>query len=326
MSRGATHENAARGMVSEANSPGDPAEKPKHPRCPRKPRSRPRGWMSSWRPRPHTIKLLDQIQLVLDEYREQLPLSLRQVFYRLVGAYGYPKDEKAYKRLTEAANKARRARVLSMDAIRDDGNVRLNPDGWQSRQALINAWRYSVETFRIDRQQGQDRRLFLWCEATGMAPQLADLAQPYGVPVLSGGGFDSLTLKHALACELAELGEVEVLHIGDHDPSGWHLFKALEADIQGLAEAEPGAITFTGLAVTPEQIATYDLPTSEAKETDGRSFDGPTAQAEALPPDMLARIVESAILDRIDHVQRAEVIAAEHEHRAELRQLLARLA
>jgi len=58
---------------------------------------------------------------VLAEYAEQLPLTLRQIFYRMVGAYGYEKTEQAYERLGETLNKARRARVIGMDAIRVDG-------------------------------------------------------------------------------------------------------------------------------------------------------------------------------------------------------------
>src|SRR5262249_29622798 len=73
------------------------------------------------RPRPETQALLNQVGQVLAEYRDQLPLTLRQVFYRLVGAYAFEKTEKAYARLGEALNKARRARFIDMDAIRDDG-------------------------------------------------------------------------------------------------------------------------------------------------------------------------------------------------------------
>jgi hypothetical protein len=74
---------------------------------------------------PHagTVVLLDQVRSVLDEYLEHLPLTVRQVFYRLVGVYEYDKTEKAYARLAECLNRARRAGVISWDVIRDDGPV-----------------------------------------------------------------------------------------------------------------------------------------------------------------------------------------------------------
>jgi hypothetical protein len=52
-------------------------------------RARPRGFIDGWKPRAETQALLDQVIRVLAEYGEQLPLPLRQIFYRLVGAYGY---------------------------------------------------------------------------------------------------------------------------------------------------------------------------------------------------------------------------------------------
>ena len=45
-------------------------------------KTRPRGF-ADWNPRPDTLALVGQVQAVLDEYREHLPLTVRQVFYRL---------------------------------------------------------------------------------------------------------------------------------------------------------------------------------------------------------------------------------------------------
>ena len=71
-------------------------------------KTRPRGFVD-WRPQATTLALLDQVRDVLDEYADYLPLTVRQVFYRLVGAYGYDKTERAYERLSEALNRARPA-------------------------------------------------------------------------------------------------------------------------------------------------------------------------------------------------------------------------
>ncbi len=71
---------------------------------------RPRGFID-WNPQAKTRALIEQVQAVLEEYQKHLPLTLRQVFYRLVGAHGYAKTERDYERLCEALNKARRALV-----------------------------------------------------------------------------------------------------------------------------------------------------------------------------------------------------------------------
>ena len=66
-----------------------------------------------------------------------------------------------------------------------------------------------------------------------MVPQLGRVAEPYGIPVMSSGGFDSTTDRHAFAAQLAEHDRpTEVLHIGDHDPSGTHMFLAFLEDVE----------------------------------------------------------------------------------------------
>ena len=55
--------------------------------------------LAPWQPRAATLALLDLVRGILIEYRQYLPMTLRQIFYRLVGVHDYPKDEKAYSRL-----------------------------------------------------------------------------------------------------------------------------------------------------------------------------------------------------------------------------------
>jgi hypothetical protein len=107
---------------------------------------------------------------VLDEYVEQLPLTLRQIFYILVGRHAYEKTERAYERLCERLNKAHRAKVVDMDAVRDDGFTNEIPNFLGSANHFLNAVRVSARLLRLDRQAGQTRRLALWCEASGMVP------------------------------------------------------------------------------------------------------------------------------------------------------------
>lgn len=84
-----------------------------------------------WNPQGKTLAMLDDVDAVLIEYREHLPLTIRQVFYRLV-AKAYPKSERFYDSLQEAIGRARRSGRIAFADIRDDGvsrerrrNVRL---------------------------------------------------------------------------------------------------------------------------------------------------------------------------------------------------------
>jgi hypothetical protein len=162
----------------------------------------------------------------------------------------------------------------------------------------VRAW---ADDFRLDRTEGQKTRLVVIPEAAGMAQQLGRVTDPFGLTVMSSGGFESTTEKHRFAAELADQDRpTEVLDIGDHDPSGAHKFLSFMEDVEAFARELGGEVTMTRLAVTPEQVRRYGLPTAPPKATDKRAFRGQTCQAEALAPDVLADILRTAIEDRVD--------------------------
>lgn len=287
-------------------------------------RTRPRGFIT-WAPSADTAVIVAAVKAVIEEYREHLPLTLRQIFYRLVATRDYAKDDRSYKRLGEILNRARRARLIPFSVIRDDGVTVETPLAWDGVQDFCDTVAVSAKTFRLDRQRDQPVRLVIAVEAAGMVPQVARVAEEFGVPVHSSGGFDSVTAKHALACSLSRWPACEVLHIGDHDPSGVHVFGALDGDVtafvQGLANGHAAHVKFTRLAVTREHIDALGLPTAPPKATDRRRFDDSvTVQAEAIPPDRLAQIIRDAIVSRFNANAYEAVLAEEHEHRAQLQQ------
>jgi hypothetical protein len=266
------------------------------------------------------LEVLDQVNAVLAEYREHLPLTIRQIFYRLVGKYGYGKTELAYNRLAEHLNRARRAELVDFGHIRDDGVTCDAPGGFGSVKNFwwnVECW---AEDFQLHRLAGQDLQVEVWVEAAGMVPQIARVAHPYGIPVYSSGGFNSTTAKYEAAKRLEDEDAV-VLHVGDLDPSGVAMFDSLEDDIQAFLRdlSSGGCVRFERVVLTPEQMERYALPTAPPKKTDPRSnYQGETAQAEALPPDILAEEVRAAILEHIDEDVWRETVEREEQERAAL--------
>jgi len=292
-----------------------------------KPTTRVRG-LAAWNPSGKTSALLTQIDAILSEYRDHLPLTIRQIFYRLVASCGYPKDAHGYERLTELLNRARRSGRVSFAVIRDDGGTQIDHDGYSGKTHFLRALRYSAQTFARDRLEGQPCRVELWCEAAGMVPQLARVAEPYGISVYSSGGFESVTEKHGAAERFVdEERSTVVLHVGDHDPSGVALFAALNEDVTQMCAdlGAPGCVAFVRVVVTPAQIEKYGLPEAPAKVTDRRGhWEGGTVQAEALAPDQLADEVGRAIEAQIDRGALARIRAIEAAERGELLALMDR--
>jgi hypothetical protein len=293
-------------------------------------RTRPRG-LAAWSPTDASLELVEAVNAVLDDYREQLPLTLRQVFYRLVATTGYGKTEQAYERLGEILNRARRAGLVPFAAIRDDGVQALLPYGFGSAEEFLQWARDNADVFEKDRQEGQDRYLEVWVEAAGMAPMVARVARDdYGVPVYSSGGFDSVTAKYQAATRIRNRNiPTTVLHIGDYDPSGVSLFEAVDEDVSamfldldnGLDEDPP---EFVRIAVLEEHIDDFGLETAPPKKSDRRSTftDTRTVQAEAFAPDQLQQLVRSAIVVRLDEDVFLQVLEEEKVERGRLNDLL----
>jgi hypothetical protein len=266
--------------------------------------TRVRGF-APWHPQAKTAEKLRAVRAVLAEYRDYLPMTNRQVYYRLIGR-GVIDDRgrAASDSLDEILNRARRAGLISFDAIRDDGLVAYGVDYVSGPEKFIDRARRLIDDYALDPMEEQPRRILILCEAAGMTPMLAGVANPYGVDVLSSGGFDSTTIKYDLAMRLRGKPSL-VFHIGDYDPSGVHLFTSLVEDVSGFLGDE-GSVEFERLAVTPEQVARLSLTTQPKNPNDVRAFagidgDGVTAcQAEAIQPDQLAAIVQTAIEAQID--------------------------
>jgi hypothetical protein len=132
--------------------------------------------------------------------------------------------------------------------------------------------------------------------------------------------------KHDAAVRaVADGRRTHILHLGDYDPSGEHLFNSLAEDVTAFAAAAGAEVQFERVAVTAEQVVTYNLPTAPPKATDRRSFSGTTTtQAEALPPDVLAAIVREAIEAHRDPEAHQRALAREEAERRALRERLRR--
>lgn len=270
-------------------------------------RTRVRGF-ADWNPRPHVQDLVDRALGVLDENRDFLPMTARQIFYRLVGAHGYAKDEKAYARLLEALNRARRARVIPMDAIRDDGGTEVGVSGWDDPGQFWRSVRSAAESYAHALDDGQPVAFELWVEAAGMVPMVARVAAEYGVPVYSSGGFDSVTVKHGVAQRIAwRSAPTMVLHLGDHDPSGLSILDSAAEDVVAFVQDMGGTPPeFARLAVTEAQIARYRLPSAPQKTTDRRGEHmQATVQAEAMSPTELIAEVRAG-LEGVIHLEALE--------------------
>jgi hypothetical protein len=102
------------------------------------PNKRPRGPQPHWRPKRETLRVLAAVEVVLDRYRDHLPVSLRQLFYVLLSDGVLAKTECEYKRMCEYVGMARRSGRIAWDAIRDDTQIAVEAPAsfWRPRRLL----------------------------------------------------------------------------------------------------------------------------------------------------------------------------------------------
>lgn len=158
-----------------------------------------------------------------------------------------------------------------------------------------------------------------------MMPQLARVANEFSVPVYSCGGFASLTAVRAIVDRAERRSRPTVfLHLGDFDPSGESIFDSMSEDAAAFLDRDRllavSRFIPQRVALTADQVTDYDLPTAPPKDTDSRTarWSGETCQLEALPPDVLADIVEESIERWLDPDVLAGHRAFEEEERTEL--------
>src|SRR5689334_18044661 len=125
-------------------------------------------------------------------------------------------------------------------------------------------------------------------------------------------GYASLSFLHAAAEYIGGLDvPASIYHFGDYDPSGVNAGQKIE---QTLREMAPMAdIHFDRVAVSLDQVHNWNLPTRPTKLTDsrGKGFGAISIELDAIEPNLLRSLVETAIqrhlpLDQFQIVQAAE--------------------
>lgn len=118
----------------------------------------------------------------------------------------------------------------------------------------------------------------------------------FDVPLMVARGYASLSFLYGAAEHIRDLDvPAYIYHLGDFDPSGVNAGEKIE---QTLREIAPYAqIIFERLAVTPEQIVAWNLPTRPTKASDSRAkgFGEISVELDAIEPNLLRQIVQDAI-------------------------------
>jgi hypothetical protein len=242
------------------------------------------------------------------------PVTLRQLFYRLVAAGLVPNTQAAYKRLSSLSAEARRQGRFP--SLMDRGRS-IHRYQTFSGPALARAWLRSI--YRRDRTEDQPWAVYLGVEKAGIVAQLQDWFGDYGVPILALGGYSSQSYVDEVVRDVEAEGRSAVLlYAGDHDPSGEDIDRDFITRSCCFAKVER-------VALSVDQVVSYDLPPQPGKETDSRAArfiarHGALVQVEldALDPADLRGLYQEAFHGYWDVSAYEAALAQEAEERDRL--------
>ena len=252
---------------------------------------------------------LNKVQIILEELEEFKPLTLRQIYYQLVGKNYIENSSSQYGMLSKLIKHARLDNYIQWTDIEDRVRSYHDFSGWKDADAYKSS---SIDGFLTnyhrDLTLSQEVYLEIWIEKDALSSIFTKVASKYTVPVVVCRGFSSVSFLNDYKTRLrfSQSRRPVLLYFGDFDPSGVEMLKSMETTLKDELKVE--RIEFKRIALQKEDIDVYNLPHSpEAlKKKDTRAkkhvamYGELAVELDALPPSVLQNKIKMAIENELD--------------------------
>ena len=264
------------------------------------------------------IDKLNKVKKILEELEEFKPLTLRQIYYQLVGKGFIENNVSQYTMLSGLLKKARIDGHISWDDVEDRVRAYHDLTGWQNNKVFLNAsTQHFLTNYKRDLLQSQNVYLEIWIEKDALSSIFTRTASPYTVPVVVCRGFSSVSFLNEYKTRLQYHKDKTpvMLYFGDFDPSGVEMLTAMKTTLSD--ELNVTGIVFKRVGLLKEDVYNYSLPHSPdaLKKTDTRAkkhieeFGEIAVEIDALPPQVL----QQKIIEGIENVIDLELFRQEQE-------------
>lgn len=261
---------------------------------------------------PKTLKMIEQANVICSEYAEQgYDLTLRQLYYQFVARGLLANKQINYNRLGEAISNARLAGLLDWSFIIDRTRSLRDLPHWDSPQDIINS---AANGYRNFKWNDQDVRVEVWIEKDALVGVVDNVCTSYDVPLFACRGYTSQSELWGAAQRIERYLDnhnkrVLIIHLGDHDPSGWDMSRDIEDRMMMFIEGDgfdPDDVEIRRIALNTDQVKKYNPPPNPAKTTDSRyiqyarKYGTDSWELDALDPKILSALIEKHILTALD--------------------------
>lgn len=277
---------------------------------------------------------LNKVNEIIEDYQAQgYKLTLRQLYYQLVSRNVIANHDREYKKLSRILTEGRMCGLVDWDAIED----RLRrPQNVYTVVDIEDALQDTYDQYRLNRQLGQSKHIEVWVEKDAISNVLKRVTQKYGINILVNRGFASVTaIKDAynrFKRKIKDGKDVVILYLGDHDPSGLDMIRDINARVSEMLDYDfaysRDMFTVDPIALTMPQIKKYNPPPNPAKVTDSRSpkyiekYGQVSWEVDALPPEVLHKILEDNILQNLDKTKYNNMLVKERKEKAKILQFI----
>lgn len=222
--------------------------------------------------RQSTLDTIERINEVLaDAERDNVRMSLRQVYYKFVKNGWCPNSDREYKRLGDALDAGRMNGLISWTAIVDMNRSLYGTNTQEAPEQLLEGL---DNKFHLDLWADQQWRPEVWVEKLGMLNVIGDICSKLRVDYYACKGYDSQTMSWQAGQRMARYirkGQRPIIfHMGDHDPSGLDMTRDNRERLEIFAGVP---IQVVRLALNMDQIEALGdaLPPNPAKLSDSRA-------------------------------------------------------
>lgn len=281
----------------------------------------------SWTPKRQ--KQAEKIITVVNDLSAYWPLTLRQIYYRLVAAGIIANTRSKYNDLSKVIKQMRLDGMMPWETMEDRARRVSTKRGVEDADAYIEReLRWFLSGYSRCLVQGQEKYVEVWCEKDALARILENVAAPYCIRAVTCRGYLSVTFLKAYADRAKAAVDRNqtpvVLYFGDLDPSGVQMFEATQQTL--VDELAVVGAEFIRVGLNPEHVTTYELPNNPdaLKWTDVRAkgyvkrFGEVAVELDALHPSVLEAMAKEAIESQFDMEMFQEQREVEAVERARL--------
>ena len=147
---------------------------------------------------------LNKVTVVLEELIDYIPLTLRQIYYQLVGKDHIGNNKSQYTMLSTLLKWARINGYIGWDYIEDRVRVFHNGAGWNDKEQFIkHETNNFLAGYQRDLLHTQDRYIEVWIEKDALSSIFRRITFRYGVSTVVCRGFSSVSFLNDFKSRLS---------------------------------------------------------------------------------------------------------------------------